>query len=208
MPLARSCNVSTVKKNSGQRLTSEIIIHTNIGAEIGNTLPRRRQFSGLRGSGRGRLCSASAGCLHDIRHLAGPGGGRLRRQRRLATAGGGSLRSPPRPLWPSLGQPDDRPTLLRSFLTILVHHCRHNSSNIPSIRKHSQVTNHARCKKVFAGRAGDRNVLRPPTPGNLQHPRRRLPELGRRHPSPGGRACPHQLHSKTIGDPKSSLRST
>jgi hypothetical protein len=116
--------------------------------------------------------------------------------------------SPPRPLRPSLGQPDDRPALLRSFLTILVHHYRHNSSNIPPIRKHRQVTNHARYKKVFAGHTGDRNVLRPPTPGNLQHPRQRLPELGRRHPSPGGRACPHQLHSKTIGDPQSSHHST
>jgi hypothetical protein len=208
LPLARSCNISTVKKTTGQQLTSEIIFHPNISAEIGNALPRRRQFSGLRGSGRGRLGSADAGCLHDIRHLAGPRAGRLRRQRRLATAGGGSLRGPPRLLRPSLGQPDDRPALLRSFVTILIHHCLHNSSNIPSIRKHSQVTNHARCKKVFAGRAGDRNVLRPPTPGNLQHPRRRLPELGRRHPSPRGRACPHQLHSKTIGDPQPSRSST
>jgi hypothetical protein len=124
LPLARSCDASTVKKNKGgQRLTSEIIIYTNISAEIGNALSRRRQFSGLRGFGRGRLGSASASCLHDIRHLAGPRAGRLRRQRRLATAGGGSLRGPPRPLRPSLGQPDDRPALLRSFLTILIHHC-------------------------------------------------------------------------------------
>jgi hypothetical protein len=59
-------------------------------------------------------------------------------------------------------------------------------------------------KKVLASRAGDRNIPRPTTPGNPQHPSRRLPELGRRHPSPRGRACPHQLSSKTIGNPKSS----
>jgi hypothetical protein len=27
-------------------------------------------------------------------------------------------------------------TLLRSVLTVLIHHCRHNNSNIPSVRKH------------------------------------------------------------------------
>jgi hypothetical protein len=37
----------------------------------------------------------------------------------------------------------------------------------------------------------------------LQHSCRRLLELGRRHPSPEGCARPHQLHSKTIGDPQS-----
>jgi hypothetical protein len=57
-------------------------------------------------------------------------------------------------------------------------------------------------KYVFAGRAGDRNVPWPSTPSNLQHWRQRLPELGRRHPSPEGRTSPHQLHSKTIRDPQ------
>jgi hypothetical protein len=197
-----------LKKTSGYRLTNEIIIHANIGGEVSNALARRRQFSGLRGCGRDGLGSTGGGRLHSLRHPAGPRGNRLRRQRRLAAAGGNSLRSPPRPLRPSLRQPDDRLALLRSSLTILVHHCQHNSINIPSIRKHSPVTNHARCKKVFAGRAVDRNILRPPTPGNLQHPRRRLPELGRRHPSPVGRACPHQFPSKTIGNPQSSRSST
>jgi hypothetical protein len=199
LPLARYCNVSPVKK----KLTNEIIVHANICAEVSNAFPRRRQFPDLRSSVRGRLGSAGASRLHALRHLAGPRGSRLRCQRRLATTMGGSLRSPPRPLRPSFGEPDDRPTLLRSFLAILVHHCRHNSSNISPVRKHSQVTSHARRKKVFAGRVGDRNVLGPSTPSNLQHPRRRLPELGRRHPSPGGRACSHQLHSKAIGDPSS-----
>jgi hypothetical protein len=97
--------------------------------------------------------------------------------------------------------PDDRPTFLRSVLTVPLHHCRYNSSNIPSVRKNLQVTNHARRKEVFASRAGDRNILGPSTPGNLQHSRRRLLELGRRHPSPRGCARSHQLHSKTIGDP-------
>jgi hypothetical protein len=99
--------------------------------------------------------------------------------------------------------PDDHPRLLRSVLTVLVHHCRHNSNNIPSVRKHPQVTSHARRKEVFPSGVRDRNVLGPSTPGNLQHPRRRLPELGRRHPSPEGCERSHQLHSKTIGDPQS-----
>jgi hypothetical protein len=43
---------------------------------------------------------------------------------------------------------------------------------------------HARRKEVFTSRTGDRNILGSSTPGNLQHSRRRLPELGRRHPSP------------------------
>jgi hypothetical protein len=51
-------------------------------------------------------------------------------------------------------KPDDRLALLCSSLAILVHHCRHNNSNIPPVRKHFPLTNHARCKTVFAGRAG------------------------------------------------------
>jgi hypothetical protein len=97
-------------------------------------------------------------------------------------------------------------TTVRRFcaaLTILLHHCRYNSNNIPSVRKNLEVTSHTRRKYVFANRAGDRNILWPSTPGNLQHSRRRLPELGRRHPSPKGRARPHQLHNKTIRDPQS-----
>jgi hypothetical protein len=145
-------------------LTNEIVVHANICAEVGNAFPRRRQFTDLRSSVRGRLGSAGADRLRALRHLAGPRGGRLRRQRRLPTAGDGSLRSPPRPLRPSFREPDDRPALLRSFLAILVHHCRQNSSNIPSVRKHSQVTSHARRKKVFASRAGIGTSLghRPP----------------------------------------------
>jgi hypothetical protein len=104
--------------------------------------------------------------------------------------------------------PHDRPTLLCSVLAILFHHCRHNSSNISSVRENPQATSHTRRRHVFALRPGDRNILRPSTPGNLQHSRRRLPELGRRHPSRGGRTCPHQLHSKTIRDPQSPHCST
>jgi hypothetical protein len=40
--------------------------------------------------------------------------------------------------------PNDRPTFLHSFLTVLLHHCRYNSSNIPSVRKNLQVTS-CRC---------------------------------------------------------------
>ena len=143
-----------------------------------------------------------------LRHLARCRGARLRRQRRLASTGGRSLCTQPLPLRPGFNKPDGRLPLLCSSLAILVHHCRHNSSNIPPVRKNSPFTNHARCKRVFAGRAGDRNIPRPATPGNPQHPSQRLPELGRRHPSPGGRAHPHQLSSKTIRNPKTSHNST
>jgi hypothetical protein len=206
LPFARPCTYHRSKKT--KKLTNEIVVHANICVKVGNAFPRRRLLPDLCSSFQGGLGSASAGRLCALRQLARSGRGRPRSQRRLATVGDGSLRTPPRSLRPSLREPDDCPALLRSILAILVHHCRHNSSNIPSVRKHSQVMSHARCKKVFASRAGDRNILRPSTPGNLQHPRRRLPELGRRHPSPRGRACPHQLHSKTIGDPQFSHRST
>jgi hypothetical protein len=144
---------------------------------------------------------AAAFALADT--LLCPRGGRFRSRHRFATARGSSLRAPPRllRLTHRIRDPDDRPAFLRSVLTIPLHHCRYNNSNIPSVRKNLQVTSHARRKEVFASRAGDRNILGPSTPGNLQHSRRRLPELGRRHPSPEGYAHPHQLHSKTIGDP-------
>jgi hypothetical protein len=119
--------------------------------------------------------------------------------------GGSSLRATPRflRLTPRIGEPDNRPALLRSVLTILVHHCRHNSSNIPSVRENPQATSYTRRRHVFALRPGDRKIFWPWTPGNLQHSCRRLPELGRRHPSPGGRTCPHQLQSKIIRHPHS-----
>jgi hypothetical protein len=219
LAFVRPCDVSTnYKKNeikSSQRLTNKIVVHANVGGEVGDALARQRQLSGrLRGLRHpaGRRCSLrrlrTTGGNRSLRRLAGCRDSRLRRQRRLPSAGGSSLRSPPLPLRPGFMKPDDRLALLCSSLAILVHHCRHNSSNIPPVRKHFPFTNHVRCKKVFTGRAGDRNILRPPTPGNPQHTRRRLPELGRRHPSPRGRACPHQFSSKTIGNPKSSHSST
>jgi hypothetical protein len=66
--------------------------------------------------------------------------------------------------------PDDGPTLLRSVLTVLVHHYRHNSSNIPSVRKHLQVTCHAGRIEVFASRAGIETFLghRPPVTSNIR----------------------------------------
>jgi hypothetical protein len=206
----------TLQHISGQKKLTKIILNTNIRAEVSNTSTRRRQLRGrwhlpsLRGSTRGRLGFARGCSLRARRCLAGPDGSRFRSRHRLATAGGSSLRAPPRPfrLVHGIYHPDDRPALLRSVLTVLVHHCRHNSSNIPSVRKHPQVMSHARHKKVFASHVGDQNVLGLPTPGNLQHPRRRLLELGRRHPSPEGCARPHQLHSKTIGDPQFPHRST
>jgi hypothetical protein len=190
-------------------LTNQIILDTDIRAEVSNTLPGRRQLHGQRSAWE-RLGSASGCNLLARRRFAGSGHSRFRSRHRLATAGGCSLRAPPRPLRLAHGidHPDNRPALLRSILTVLVHHYRHNSSNILSVRKHPQVTSHARRKEVFASRAGDQNVLGPSTPSNLQRPRRRLPELGRRHPSPEGRACPHQFHSKTIRDPQFPHRST
>jgi hypothetical protein len=184
----------TLQQFTGQKkLTNKIILDTDVRAEVTNTPPRRRQLPSLCGSARGRLGSARSGGLHTRRHLAGSGRGRLSSWHRLATAGGSSLHAPPRPLCftPRICNPDDRPTLLGSVLTVLVHHCRHNSSNIPSIRKNPQATSYTRRRHVFALRPGDRNILWPSTPGHLQHSCRRLPELGRRHPSLGGRTCPH-----------------
>jgi hypothetical protein len=55
-----------------------------------------------------------------------------------------------------------------------------------SIRKENlQSTNYTRRRHVFALCPGDRKILWPSTLGNLQHSRRRLPELVRRHPPPG-----------------------
>jgi hypothetical protein len=199
----------TGQRTSKKKLTNKIILDTNVRAEVGNTSPWRRQLPSFRGSARGRLGSARGGSLRARRRLAGSGDSRFRSRHRFATAGGSSsLRAPPRPLRLAhrIYEPDDRRKLLRSVLTVLVHHCRHNSSNISSVRKHLQVMSHARRKEVFASRAGHQNILGPSTPSNLQHPRRRLPELGRRHPSPEGCARPHQLHSKTIGDPQSPLQ--
>jgi hypothetical protein len=105
-------------------------------------------------------------------------------------------------LTPKICDPDNCPTLLRNVLMVLVHHCRHNSSNILSVRENPQATSYTRRRHVFALRPGDQNILWPSTPGNLQHSCRGLPELGRRHPSPGGRTCPHQLHSKIIRHPQ------
>jgi hypothetical protein len=213
-PSSDPATYQRIKKTS-QRLTTKIVVHTNIGGEVGDALACRRQHSG-----RLRDLRHSAERRHSLRRFGAPGAcrclrrlarcrdARLRRQRRLASAGGRSLRSPLLPLRPGFMKPDNRLALLCSSLAILVHHCRHNSNNIPPVRKNSPFTNHARCKKVFAGRTGDRNIPRSTTPGNPQHPSRRLPELGRRHPSPQGRACPHQLSSKTIGNPKSSHSST
>jgi hypothetical protein len=98
--------------------------------------------------------------------------------------------------------------LPRRILMILVHHCRYNCRYIPSVRKNLQLTGHTRCKYVLAGRTVNRNVPWPSTLGNLQHSRRRLPELGRRHPSLEGCASTHQLHSKTFRDPQPSHYST
>jgi hypothetical protein len=139
----------TLQHVSGQKkLTAQIILDTDICAEVSNTLRWQR-------SARERLGSASGCSLLACRRFAAPGRSRFHSRHQLATAGGHSLRASSRPLRLAHGvdHPDDRPALLRSILTVLVHHCRHNSSNIPSVRKHSQVTSHARRKEVFASRA-------------------------------------------------------
>jgi hypothetical protein len=73
---------------------------------------------------------------------------------------------PPHPLGLAerIPDPNDRSSLLCSVLTTLLHHCRHNSSNIPSVWENLQVTSHTRRKYVFASCAGDRNILWPSTP--------------------------------------------
>jgi hypothetical protein len=159
---------------------------------------------------QGWLARTSSSSLRTGRHLAMPRGGRLHSRQWLTTARGGRLHGCPCLLYLAerIREPDDRPTLLSSVLAILLHHCRYNNNNIPPVRKNLQVASHARGKEVFASRVGERNILRPSTSGNLQHSRRRLPELGRRHPSPEGCARPHQLHCKTLRDPPVPHRST
>jgi hypothetical protein len=174
LPLARPCNASPVRRpQKNNLLTNKIVLHANVRAEVGNTFPRRRQLPHLRSLARGRLGSASDDCLRALRHLAGSGHDRFRSRRRLASAGGSSHHTPPRSLrlMPNIGEPDNRPTLLCSILTILVHHCRHNSSNILSVRENPQATSYTRRRHVFAFRLGDRKILCPSTPGNLQHSR-------------------------------------
>jgi hypothetical protein len=84
---------------SKKNLTGEIVVHANVCAEVGKTLPQRRQLPDLRSSLRSGLGPASAGCLRALRQLARSRRGRLRSQRRLATAGNSSLRTPPRALF-------------------------------------------------------------------------------------------------------------
>jgi hypothetical protein len=89
---------------SKKNLTGEIVVHANVCAEVGKTLPQRRQLPDLRSSLRSGLGPASAGCLRALRQLARSRRGRLRSQRRLATTGNSSLRTPPPPApssaWP------------------------------------------------------------------------------------------------------------
>jgi hypothetical protein len=81
-----------------------------------------------------------------------------------ADFGGGPPPPPPLGLAERIPDPNDRSSLLCSVLTTLLHHCRHNSSNIPSVWENLQVTSHTRRKYVFASCAGDRNILWPSTP--------------------------------------------
>jgi hypothetical protein len=80
---------------SKKNLTGEIVVHANVCAEVGKTLPRRRQLLDLRSSLRGGLGPTSAGRLHALQQLARSRRGRPRSQRRLATTRDGSLRTPP-----------------------------------------------------------------------------------------------------------------
>jgi hypothetical protein len=86
----------------------------------------------------------------------------------LLLPGAADFAPPPPPPPPGLAEripdPNDRSSLLCSVLTTLLHHCRHNSSNIPSVWENLQVTSHTRRKYVFASCAGDRNILWPSTP--------------------------------------------
>jgi hypothetical protein len=104
----------------------------------------------------------------------------------------------------SVPDPSDRLVFPLCFLAILLHHCRYNNSNIPSVRKNLHFMSQTGRKYVLAGRPRNWNVPWPSTPGNLQHSRRRLSEFRRRHPSLEDRASTHQLHSKTVGEPNPS----
>jgi hypothetical protein len=150
----------TLQHLSGKKkLTNKIILDIDIHAEVSNTSPRGGQLLSFRRSAQGRPASASGGSLRARRRLAGSRGSCFCRRHRLATAGGSSLRTPPRTLRLArrICHPDDGLALLHSLLTVLVHHYRHNSSNIVSVWKHLQVACHAGRIEVFASRAGDRN---------------------------------------------------
>jgi hypothetical protein len=107
----------------------KIVLHGNIHGDLG---PTHFRLSSARRGWRPSLL-----CGHGREQLAGAEGGRLRAQRRLAGAGGGRLRAPPRhlDLAARVLDPHERPAFPRRVLAILLHHCRYNSSNIPSVRK-------------------------------------------------------------------------
>jgi hypothetical protein len=108
------------------------------------------------GSVEGSLPAPETASFTPAEDLLGPRGGWLRSRQWFATARGGRLRASPRLLCLAERVPDpsDRPALLSRILTILLHHYRYNSSNIPSIRKNLQLTSHTRRKYVFTGRGG------------------------------------------------------
>jgi hypothetical protein len=179
--------------------TYTVIIHADVHVEVGTThrrlvgVHRRRWPSLLRRLSRGRLARPGSDSPRTRRRLAGPGDGWLRSRWWSAAAGGEGLRASPRPLdlATRVLDPSEHPMLPCRILTILVHHCRYNSTNILSIRKNLHLMGQMRRKYVLAARPGDQNVPWSSTPGNLQHSHRRLLELGRRHPSPEGRTSPH-----------------
>jgi hypothetical protein len=212
--LGKHCQIMFLRTFGGRRPPTEVIIHADVYVKVGTTgrrfvgAHRRRRPSLLRRLSRGRLARAGSGRPRTRRRLAGPEDGRLRCRRWFAAARGGGLRASSRSLHLAHRVPDpsDCPALPRRILTILVHHCRYNSSNIPTIRKNLQLTGHTRRRYVLAGRMGNRNVPWPSTPGNLQHSRRSLPELRRRHPSPRAAQVPINSTAKRLETPNPPLQ--
>jgi hypothetical protein len=115
------------------------------------------------GPPRGGLFALEAATFAPTDALLCPGDDQFCSRHWFATATGSSLRAPPRLLHlvERIPNPNDRPSFLRSILTVVLHHCRYNSSNIPSVRKNLKVTSHARRKEVFTSHTGDRNILGP-----------------------------------------------
>jgi hypothetical protein len=120
-------------------------------------------------SAEGSLPAPEAAALAPAKDLLGPGAVDLAAGGGLLLPGAADFALPPRLLRFAERVPDpgDRPALPRRVLTIPLHHCRYNNSNILPIRKNLQLTSHTRRKYVLAGSAGDQNVPWPSTPSNL-----------------------------------------
>jgi hypothetical protein len=96
----------------------------------------------------------------------------------------------------------------QGLLTIFFRHCRHNNTNLSSIRKNFKFTSQTRRKVTFASGPGNRVFFMPLTPGHLQHSRRWFSEVGRSHDVPRPSARPRQLLNKTPRGLRTPMPST